>query len=199
MAMPDLAGNATLGMHTRDDGYYAGTSSDWPIGFQYAFWTQAELSPVLGWNQESPRNHSSTSIYPFTSDHRSRALHPWWASTGRTKTSTMNENGERYDMIFLVGRGWAWDDPVLEYKIMVDRNMNNYSSGSLSDNSGRAVEMWRPDDCNSGSVYDAGMSGYVAGKSYAPSWDLGCGTGPGKPAPHTDHRPVGVRLRVWDG
>jgi hypothetical protein len=47
--------------------------------------------------------------------------------------------------------------------------------------------------------------GAVAGdaKGYAPSYSLGCDDSPyggikaGAPALHSDHRPMGVRLRIW--
>jgi hypothetical protein len=58
--------------------------------------------------------------------------------------------------------------------------------------------MWNSCNNTTDSVADFGTSGYVAGKSYAPNWNLGCGTEAGKPALNTDHRPVGVRLRVMD-
>lgn len=193
MATPDRFGNATLGMHTRDDGYDPGPAG-WPVGFQYAFWSHPALVPA--WSHEIPRNHTPFSRYSgqFT-DHRKDALHPWWASTGRTETGGYGQNGERYDFVVLVGLGWSLDDAVLEYKVMTDRNRNALNSGSLMDATGRAVEMWT--DCSNDSVLDAGDPDYVEGLSYQPNWDVGCGTQPGSAALKTDHRPVGVRLRVW--
>ena len=185
MAMPDLNGKGSLGMHAWDDGY-DGTDKDYPKNFQYPFWTNADLPD--SWESEDPPDHTVSSKYP------------WWAATGRTKTHGMR-GGERYDMIFLVGLGWRTDDPLLEYKVMVDRNKNKFNSASLMDNTGRAVNMFghRP-ACSPNSVYRKGQEGYAAGKSYAPNHALGsCGTKPGAPALETDHRPVGVRLRVWGG
>ncbi len=74
-------------------------------------------------------------------------------------------------MIVLVGRGWADDDPVLGYKVLVQ------------------------------TCTDAGSVANDA-RGYAPNDSLGCdddptgGTRPGAPAMHTDHRPMGARLRV---
>jgi hypothetical protein len=196
MATPDLDGAATLGMHTNDAGYFGA----WPIAFQDGSFTAAGLAPVQGWDDEAATfgslNYTDTSRYPVTADHRSNALYPWWAATGREKMA-FGGNTERYDMIFLVGRGWAYDDPVLQYAVMSDKNANDHNAGSRLDDTGFGVEMWRPDDCNAGGVLDEGAAGFIAGTSYQPDWDLGCGTAPGKPAMHTDHRPVGARLRVW--
>lgn len=109
-------------------------------------------------------------------------------------------------MIVLVGRGWADDDPVVDYKVMSDANYRSpMDPGSLG------VEMWRPHtllNLNSvGAVLvqtcpDAGSVANDA-RSYAPNYSLGCdddptgGTRPGAPAMHTDRRPMGARLRVW--
>lgn len=194
MAMPDLNGGATLGMHTSDAGYYWANGFGYPIGFQYFFWTNNDLVPA--WVQEDPRNYTTQSRYRgLYNDHRRDALAPWWASTGRTKDPGIASTGERYDVIMLVGKGWANDDAVLNYQVMVDRNKNDGNRHSLLENSGRAVEMWA--QCNDDAVFDSDEAGYEAGKSYQPNHNVGCGTQPGDAALNTDHRPVGARLRIW--
>ncbi|RIK32804.1 MAG: hypothetical protein DCC55_36185, partial [Chloroflexi bacterium] len=110
------------------------------------------------------------------------SLFPWWASTFRGQTPGPERKNERYDAIFLVGRGWAYDDPLLEYKVLSDRDHVSpmYPAGG-------GVEMWRE---ATGSVTDGGTN-------YAPNYDLGYGRTAGKPALHTDHQPVLARLRVF--
>jgi hypothetical protein len=88
--------------------------------------------------------------------------------------------------------GDEYDDPVLSYAIMSD---SNYESPMNPE--GRGVEMYRDDNCD--------RPGSVANDSrgYAPNHSLGCdswvngGVKAGAPALHSDHRPMGVRLRVW--
>lgn len=194
MASPDLSGGATLGMHSSDLGYYWANGYGYPKGFQYVYWTNDTLVPA--WTDETPRNYTTVSRYAgLYTDHREDALAPWWATTARGTGGGIGTVSERYDMILLVGRGWAQDDAVLGYQVMVDRNKNIYNRHSLLESSGRAVEMW--DDCGRDAVYDQGDPNYQSGKSYRPNHDVGCGVQPGDTALYTDHRPVGARLRIW--
>jgi hypothetical protein len=113
----------------------------------------------------------------------SQSIFPWWATSHRDRdfTTQKNSRDERYDGIILVGKGWAYDDPVRSYMIMSDRDdvspLNPYGGG---------VEMWR----GANLVTDGG-------NNYAPNYSLGYGTTAGKPALHSDHLPVGVKLRVF--
>jgi hypothetical protein len=93
--------------------------------------------------------------------------------------------GERLSLIVLVGRGWAYDDAVVDYSVMSDSN--HFSPLNPSE---RGVEMWS--DCRD----EGGVAADERG--FRPRYRLGCGTGRGAPALHTDHRPMGVRLRVLD-
>lgn len=110
------------------------------------------------------------------------ARFPWWASSYRGKTGERFNKGERYDAIFLVGKGWSFDDPFLDYKVLSDRQ----DPSPMYPNGG-GVEMWRVDP------------GIVTNRftNYAPSWDLGFGYSPGKPALHTDHQPILARIRIF--
>lgn len=126
--------------------------------------------------------------------------YPYWSRTFRGKTgrefATGSQDGERHDVVWLVGKGWAYDDPVLSYQVMSDSTRVTPMNPS-----GRGVEMWagRPgddggaNDGTEGSVPDGSALGY------APNHPLYStnGTRRGKPALHSDHRPVGVRLRVF--
>jgi hypothetical protein len=108
-------------------------------------------------------------------------VYPWWAATHRGKTTAKNGKGQRYDVILLVGKGWAYDDPVRDYAVMSDRD-----DPSPVDPTGGGVEMYRGAD----NVYDGGGH-------YASNYSLGYGTTAGKPALHSDHQPVFARLRVF--
>ncbi len=182
MARTDAAGSLKQSMHTGDAPYVG----EVPGGYQHMWTTDPRQPPAwTGWRS--------------THDHAYNSAFPWWATDWRDKTSTPDEAGERLSMIVLVGKGWADDDPVLDYTVMSD---SNYASpmNPLS----RGVEMWRPH--LPGVVYqlctDAGSVANDA-RGYAPNYSLGCdsnpagGTNPGAPALHTDHRPMGARVRVW--
>jgi hypothetical protein len=108
--------------------------------------------------------------------------YPWWASTYRGGSSAKNGKDERYDAIFLVGKGWSFDDPFLDYKVLSDRD-----DPSPMYPTGGGVEMWMADP---GNVTNGG-------NNYAPLWDLGWGVSAGQPALHTDHQPVLGRVRVF--
>lgn len=115
-------------------------------------------------------------------DTSSSSRYPWWASSYRGKTAERFNKDERYDAVFLVGKGWSFDDPFLEYKVLSDRD-----DPSPMHPNGGGVEMWASDP---GIVSNSGTN-------YRPIWDLGYGIGPGTPALHTDHLPVLARLRIF--
>ena len=106
--------------------------------------------------------------------------HTWWAQT--------TDDGERLDVILLVGLGWTNDDPVQDYLVMSDKNPASHANGYR----GGGVEFIRAFDGTP--YYDVSGAG-----SYAPAYDASSGEAnsvAGAPAVATDHRPVGVRLRV---
>jgi hypothetical protein len=178
MTAVDFAGSLKQGTHVGDGGY----NGEVPVDYQHHVTSDPRLPPAwYGWQ--------STHEHTFFSDF------PWWAVDWRGQTSSANSVGERLSMIILVGGGWAYDDPVLAYSLMSDSN--DVSPMNLD---GQGVEMWRPDACSDeGAVANRGDD-----QSYAPSYSLGCdtsaggGTRPGAPALHSDHKPMGVRLRIWN-
>jgi hypothetical protein len=130
----------------------------------------------------------------------SQAEYPFWARTFRGKTSrefaSNSQDGERHDLVWLVGKGWAYDDAVLSYQIMGDSTRVTPTNPT-----GRGVEMWAGQPGDEG-PFDDGTEGSVPDNSplgYAPNHPLygTSGTQRGKPALHSDHRPVGARLRVF--
>ena len=175
MAMTNSSGDLRQGMHVATGGYLP---SDVPANYQH-MWTTDPRNPFawIGW-QKDP-NYSSSSRFP------------WWATDWRDKTTKPNKAGERLSMIALVGKGWAYDDPALSYAVMAD---SSYVSPMNPE--GRGVEMYKGDCGDPGSVP-------FSSQSYAPTYSLGCdgfvngGTSPGAPAVHSDHRPMGARLRIW--
>ena len=108
------------------------------------------------------------------------SVYPWWAATYRGDTDRKNGKSERHDVILLIGKGWAYDDPVREYMVMSDRD-----DPSPLNPKGGGVEMWQSAD----NVTDGN-------NNYAPNYSLGSGATAGKPALHSDHQPVGARLRI---
>ena len=114
---------------------------------------------------------------------------PWWAATFRGKRTHPRSYSERHDLFILVGQGWAGDDPVLNYAPM---NVQNEVASNPLHPDNRAVATLISTDCTNEVVpWDSPLS-------YAPSWPISpCGTMRGAPALHTDHIPIGARLRVW--
>jgi hypothetical protein len=111
--------------------------------------------------------------------------YPWWAATAQNVDGG-EQGGSRYDVVFLVGRGWAYDDPVLSYKVMSHRDEASPMNGSF----GGGVELGYDVGTCIGNITDGNGN-------YAPKVSVnGCGTGEGAPAIRSDHIPVGVRLRV---
>jgi endonuclease/exonuclease/phosphatase family metal-dependent hydrolase len=176
MAVYDADGNLSYGMHNGNDGYDA---TGVPFDYQH-MWADDPIGQWLAWNS------------PDTPHDRRDSDYPWWAADWRSKTGDdKSRSGERLSMVFLVGKGWAYDDAVLDYRLLNDRSVE-----SPMHTDGRAVEQWV--DCDT-----AGMANNDA-TSYAPNHWMGCsptsaaGSGPGAPALSGDHKPIGVRLRVWD-
>ena len=116
---------------------------------------------------------------------------PWWARTFRSSTASPGKGDERTDMVLLVGRGWELDDPVRSYVVMQDNDKNKENPFAVLDASGNVlggVEMYH-DESGNGGVPNSGTN-------YNPNRSVGAGTGPGRAALQTDHRPILARLRV---
>jgi hypothetical protein len=157
----------------RDHYGYAVDASMIPIKEGDHFGMHDTMDPLGGYqsyeNWRASPNYTSSSVYP------------WWAATYRGATHRRNGKSERHDVILLVGKGWAYDDPVREYMIMSDRD-----DPSPLNPAGGGVEMWQSaDNVTNGN------------NNYAPNYSLGSGTTAGKPALHSDHQPVGARLRIF--
>jgi hypothetical protein len=117
--------------------------------------------------------------------------YPWWAHSYRGKTSSPGYGSDRHDMVLLVGQGWASDDAVRSYAVMQDNNKPN--PFAVRDDNGNVlggVEMYHAESTTG----EAGIPN--SGNNYNPSYDVGGGTGPGRPAFVTDHRPIMTRLRL---
>jgi hypothetical protein len=127
------------------------------------------------------QTYQTSASWQANPDSSLNSRYPWWAATTRGKTGGSAGRNERHDVILLVGKGWAYDDPLLAYQIMSDRDW-----ASPFNPQGGGVEMWQ-----TGNLVTNG------GTNYAPNYDIGGGTGPGRPALHTDHLPVYARLRVF--
>lgn len=171
MAVTDGSGGLSLGTHDQGHPYVGGVPSPYQraTAAPSGEWTAWRSAPTFSWS----------------------SVYPWWAVDYRDKTSGDTHMNERLSMMALVGKGWQKDNPVVTYSVMNDSNHT-----SPIHETKRAVEMWRPDD-----EYDTGS---VANDEfgYRPSYSLGKdsypggGTKRGAPALHSDHRPIGMRIRV---
>jgi hypothetical protein len=126
---------------------------------------------------------------------------PWWARTFRGRTNGDKGWGDRHDLVILVGKGWLKDDPVASYAVMQD-HVRTTPDGSCSpfsvvmNGQCRGVELFH-DGCSTGGPGTAVPD--VAG-NYRPHHAMCAGYDqPGKPAMRSDHRPAGVRLRIFGG
>ncbi len=131
---------------------------------------------------------------------------PWWARTFRSRTLGDKGWGDRHDLVILVGKGWANDDPVASYAVMQDhvRTTPDGSCSPFAVSDGAhclGVEMFH-DGCTTGGfaiprpghAVPDGNGNYRPHRAMCPGFDQ-----EGMPAVRTDHRPVGVRLRVFGG
>jgi hypothetical protein len=116
--------------------------------------------------------------------------YPWWAATSQNEHAHDN-GGERYDVVFLVGRGWAYDDPILSYRVLSHRDDPSPMASPMNGYLGGGIEAaYDVNDCV-GNVADGHGN-------YAPNFQLrSCGVGEGSPAIRSDHVPIGARLRIW--
>jgi hypothetical protein len=146
---------------------------------------------------------------------------PWFSRTFRGERADAGYGGDRFDMIILVGRGWASDDAVRSYLVMQDND--KFSTFAVMESYNEVlggVNMW-----------PIGTPTLAAGKKhYRPNHELGyrhswecsphidddcecadpfpngltCemqvdtyyGRDRGDPALFTDHIPIGARLRI---
>ena len=121
--------------------------------------------------------------------------YPWWLTTYRGDKPDGLRRTDRYDAIMLVGKGWAYDDPVVEYQVMNDR-----SDSTIMSPVGYAVEMWHSSDLVTNGLDSSGIA-----RGYRPNYRLSLPPGigssspfvPGEPALDSDHVPVRARLRVF--
>jgi hypothetical protein len=159
-----------------------GTSTGCPLRFQSRFHWDKGRGDWSGAASTTPRSMTGDSWYP------------WWAATFQDVSKGFEEHGQRYDIVFLVGRGWAYDDPVLSYKVMPHYDQPSPMNGWL----GGGVQLSFDSNCV-GTIKDGNKPDKP--KSYAPKLKIEpCGADPpvpGDPAIRSDHIPVGARLRVW--
>lgn len=182
MALPHSA-DWMLGQHDAGTGYAAG---GFPPGYQPYSDTRATDYRADG--VQSPEAWQVTENMSGPLDAQPPGF-PWWAATFRGKRTHPRSYSERHDLFVLVGQGWAGDDPVLNYAPM---NVQNEVGSNPLHPDNRAVATLISTDCSNEVVrWDSPLS-------YAPSWPISpCGTTRGAPALHTDHIPIGARLRVW--
>jgi hypothetical protein len=111
---------------------------------------------------------------------------PWWAATYRGGESKTDKCGrsERHDAIYLVGKGWAYDDPLLQYAVMSDRD-----DPSPMHPEGGGVEVIE--------VANNVSATYGGRPNYRPNHKVHAGPSPGATALNSDHLPVGARIRVY--
>jgi hypothetical protein len=114
---------------------------------------------------------------------------PWWARTFRGPKPGESYPGERHDIVFLVGRGWAGDDPVRDYAVMQDNARPNPYAVAIDGVVGGVEMMYGSGE---GSIPNA-WPGYRPRHAVKPSESATNGG----PALMTDHRPIGARLRVF--
>ncbi len=162
---------------------------------------EQEVGSWDDWNPEGPRHvGDNDDVLPAPDGF---AHYPWWSRTYRGTTSANNGGSTRLDAIMLVGKGWAYDDPVQAYRVLWDSHVSIAAMGQTPNPASGTphadcVEQWDDGAAGaggSGSCLDGGRA------SYRPRFDLnGSATPPvaGAPALHSDHKPVGVRLRVWN-
>jgi hypothetical protein len=173
MARADSLGSLKQSMHVGDAGYGA---DDVPVGFQHH-------------SKGDPRTPPAWQSWQSAPDRTPTSAFPWWATDFRGRVSQSESPSDRFSMIVLIGQGWAYDDPVTDYEVMSD-----VARVSPMNPIGRGVEMWQPDSCDDhGSVPDDDVHGY------APNYALKCvgETQQGRPALHSDHKPMRAKLRVW--
>lgn len=130
---------------------------------------------------------------------------PWWARTYRDTSPLPNQGASRLDAIILVGKGWAYDDPAQAYRVLWDKHTIIAAMGAVPNPaSGEAVadciEQWDPSMDNTAGNDALESCLNTSNASYRPRFDLNSPSATpvaGAPALHSDHQPVGVRLRVW--
>jgi hypothetical protein len=157
----------------------------------------------------NPRPYTRFGEWRCHASYTTGSVFPWWSATHRSvgtdvdcgcpdikklyrisgnyaqqycrkEPPTLGSENERYDAIMLVGLGWAYDDPVRDYLVMAGR-----SRVSPLNPLGTGVESW------------IGADDVPNQTGYAPAFDLGEGIMAGSPALHSDHMPVGAKLRVF--
>jgi hypothetical protein len=107
---------------------------------------------------------------------------PWWMATYRGTKNNGLGRSDRYDAIILVGKGWAYDDPVRSYEVAWDRGGRNPMTRS-----------------NRGGIEMSDTSNLVRNTGYRPSHSLKPGVSPkrGSPALDSDHLPIRAKVRLF--
>jgi len=162
----------SFGMHNYDGRTTNGVPWYWTMGSE---WASLPVTNPYKW--VLPPQPSGLNTFP------------WWARSFKSDTSSPGAGTDRFDMIILVGRGWELDDPVRSYAVMQDNDKENpFAVRDANGNVLGGIEMYHHDS-GAGGIPDSGMN-------YNPNYSVGAGTGPGRAAMITDHRPIMARLRV---
>jgi hypothetical protein len=184
--------------HRTFDTHYSGASLTRPNTGQY-FTCSSETG--VHTTQPSTRRACpylwETTQY-WAANGRNRSVtgqYQWWAGPG----SNYGGGSSRLDAVILVGRGWASDDPVREYAVVQSYptptplvpeangvEIRNFCATGNADEHEERLCVGDP-DC-------AMTSG-----NYSPEFQVCSGEemGAGHTAFRSDHKPVGVRLRVF--
>lgn len=109
----------------------------------------------------------------------------WWGRTFLRPTPSAISNGAgRYDVVFLIGRGWESDDPAKAYQILqrADVPVNPFAP------TGKGVNTWGQ------SKPGAGPGNYKPRATVRTTANT-----EGSAALETDHTAIGGHLRIWAG
>ncbi|WP_036243327.1 hypothetical protein [Methylobacter luteus] len=127
------------------------------------------------------------------------AWHPWWTKSETGYKESQGAGEDRLDAIFLVGLGWAKDDPVRQYAIPPTAELDDMKEEHpmVGRNPDGTIEEGAIDIRRYCSFIDR-----VTGSkpnSYRPEFSTPCDSG--KPesnwtAWRSDHKPIGTRLRI---
>lgn len=184
----DVASAMVDANHRTWEGHYGGALLTDPSQGEYGSCVASAATHTTGFTANAcPYHYQSRKHWLQFPDTSNTSWFPWWAATFRGSDPGYDYVGERYDVIYLVGRGWTEDDPIMDYKVMSDRMTNTPANSFL----GGGVEM------SSGGTGCTDDLVSERDSSFAPHFSVkGCGTSGGAPALDSDHKPVGARLRI---
>jgi hypothetical protein len=128
---------------------------------------------------------------------------PWWVGGETGYSTNFGGGGDRHDVILLVGLGWAQDDPVRQYLVPNAVELDSATETALSPMTGRnrsdLIERGGIDIrhyCNP--LFKDLVQGQY-GASYEPEFTDVCSAhddATKKMVYRSDHKPVGIRLRI---